>query len=521
VNAGTETWFREHPDGHRVELVCRWNQEAAATFGLPRAAIAPGERAIVHFSLQAPSVAGRHRLSFDLVKQNVSLFSDQGSPAFELVIEILSEPATLNAELYEFASRVSPWYYQPTRGIDRGEEDTNAQFPLFVSRARGCYLWDLAGRKYVDYVMGWGSALLGYAPDRVQKAVANQLNSAPVVPFPHPLELEVARLLTEDVPSAEMVVFGRHGSDACTLAARLARSFTGRKTILFSGYHGWQDWWMEQLGFRASGIPDRNPPIIHRFRANDQSDFRRLLDVHRRDLAGVMLEPAGAVETVQGPSPDCDPSFLRAIADKTRQAGAVLIFDEIMTGFRYPGGSVQAATGIIPDLTCLGKALGGGLGLSALVGCTQIMQRAMSSTAYGPTFRGEVYPFAAAKAALEIYRSEPVASHVHDFGLRLQQAITNLLEHHVLAAHCFGPPFRFAVAFREPDPERLALKRTFYQQELLRAGVVTYNGFMLPSYAHDEEAFAWTVEAVDAALANLVAADRADALHQRLAIPLF
>jgi glutamate-1-semialdehyde 2,1-aminomutase len=518
-NSGSETWQLHHPAGHRVDLFVRWDQAAAATFLLPRAEVHPGERVTLRFALRAPASTGKHHLEVNLVKQNVAFFSECGSPALRRSIEVTTGTPTANSELYDFAARVNPWYYQPTRGVD-GTTGGEPAFPLFVARASGHHIWDLMGRQYIDYVMGWGCALLGYAPIAVQRAIAAELDSAAVLPFPHPREMEVARMLTEDIPCAEMVIFGKNGSDVCTVAARLARVFTGRRTLLFCGYHGWQDWWIEQLGFAATGVPEHPKRLIHRFRFNDLADFRRLFEEHRADLAGVMLEPSGPVEGGQGPSLDADASFLATVRDHTREAGALLIYDEIMTGFRYPGGSVQAATGVVPDLACLGKALGGGLSLSALVGRARIMERSMGSTAYGPTFKGEVYPFAAARAAMEIYRREPVAEHVWRFGKRLQEGMIALAMDHGIAATMVGPPFRTALAFTEPDAELLRFKRTLYQQELLRAGINTYNGFMLPSYTHDDSALETTLAAVDRALGILAAAERANDFARYIEIPL-
>ncbi len=520
-NTGTEVWLLHHPTGHRVDLFIRWGDTVTGTIMLPRAEVPPGGRVVLHFPLRVPETPGTHELTLDMVQQNVATFSERGSPPLRLPIEIPAVAPTATRELYDFANRVSPWYYQPTRGIDgAGDGDTAPAFPLFVSRAVGPHFWDVEGRQYLDYVMGWGCALLGYAPPEVQQAIAAELGSAAVVPFPHPHELEVARMLTEDIPCAEMVIFGKHGSDACTVAARLSRSFTGRNTILFCGYHGWQDWWMQQLGFAATGIPDHARPILHRFRYNDLEGFKRLFEEHRADLAGVMLEAAGVVEGPQGPSHDADAGFLQAIADLTHEAGALLTYDEIMTGFRYPGGSVQAATGVVPDMACFGKALGGGLSLSALVGRRRILERCMGTTAYGPTFKGEVYPFAAARAAINIYRREPVAEQVWRYGQRLQQGMLALAGDHRVAAAITGPPFRTALAFTEPDHERLTLKRTLWQQELLRGGVHTYNGFFLPSYAHGDAEYEATMTVVDRALAQVAAAGRADDFHRRIEIPL-
>jgi glutamate-1-semialdehyde aminotransferase len=516
-NTGTKTWCRHHPEGHSVDLVVFCDDEVWATHHLPVPEVGPGQRVTIHFALRAPTHAGRHALKLDLVEQGVALFEHRGVRPLALPLDTEATPPAASVDLSEEAARISPWHYQPTRGIQRSTDGIS--YPLFVSRAAGCRLWDPEGRSYLDYVMGWGSALLGYNEPRVRQAIQDVMDCAPVVPFPHPLEIEVSRMLVDDVPCAEMVVFGKNGSDVCTLAARAARLFTGRMTMLFSGYHGWGDWWVEHAGFAASGVPDRAVPLIHRFRFNDLADFTRLFERHRADLAGVMLEPSGPGERPGQVSDDGEPRVLQAIAAMTREAGALLIYDEIMTGFRYPGGSVQKATGVVPDLACLGKALANGMPLSALVGRAHVLQRVMERTHYGPTYRGEVYSLAAARAALEIYRREPVAEHVWGHGEQLRAAVDGVCAELGLAARVIGPPFRSGLVFAEADARRLALKRTLYQQELLKAGLVTYDGLMLPSYAHDTASLAEMVEAVRHALGVLARAEREDALERYLEIP--
>jgi glutamate-1-semialdehyde aminotransferase len=305
----------------------------------------------------------------------------------------------------------------------------------------------------------------------------------------------------------------------CTLAARVARRFTGRTTILFSGYHGWGDWWVEQAGFAATGVPSRATPLIHPFRFNDLADFTRLFERHRADLAAVMLEPAGPAEAVGRVHDDGDPRVLAAIAAMTREAGALLVYDEIMTGFRYPGGSAQRATGVVPDLACLGKALANGMPLSALVGRAGVLQRVMAHTHYGPTYRGEVYSLAAARAALEIYRREPVAAHVWRHGESLRDAVHAACAELGIDARMAGPPFRQGLVFTDADPRRLVLKRTLYQQELLRAGLVSYDGLMLPSYAHDADALAAARAAVARALGVVARAEGEGQLDRYVEIP--
>jgi glutamate-1-semialdehyde aminotransferase len=376
------------------------------------------------------------------------------------------------------------------------------------------------GREYVDYVMGWGCSLLGYAEPRVQAAVRDALSSAPLTTLTHPFEIDVAEALCAAIPSAQMVAFGKHGSDACTLAARLARSYTGRRVILYSGYHGWQDFWAEQAGFARSGIPERPQPLIHGFRFNDETSFRALYDRHRADLAAVMLEPSGAAPEPFAAPLDAEPRFLGMLAEAARDAGALLVFDEVLTGFRSRGGSVQRSTGVVPDLTCLGKALAAGYPLSAVVGRADVMQAAMGRTHYGPTFRGEVYSLAAARAALGIYATEPVAERVLAHGELLRLAIDGACARAGVQAFCAGPAFRMVVHFRDEGPLRQRLLRALFHQEMLKAGVLTYTGFVLPCDGHDAAALEVVASGAERAFAVIGDALRRGQLEAALEIPL-
>jgi glutamate-1-semialdehyde 2,1-aminomutase len=174
----------------------------------------------------------------------------------------------------------------------------------------------------------------------------------------------------------------------------------------------------------------------------------------------------------------------------------------------------------VPDLACLGKAIGSGMPLAALVGRTHIFEQCMERTHYGPTFKGELYSFAAAKAAIQIYRSEPVAETIWDYGTRLKNEINSLCTRNKLNATCKGPPFRMALIFHEADPDRLRLKWTFYIQELLKRGITTYNGIMLPSYAHDDLIMEKTLEAMGETLERVAYAEKQDKFERYLEIPI-
>jgi len=481
-----------------VDLLIEIDDRIVSTVHLPVPRVRTGETVTVYFTVPLPQEPGTHILKLSLIRQNDSFFAEHGVIPFIFEITTLQEASTLSAEYFEKAMQMNSWFYMPSHGVVRNS--SGSSFPVFARKAKGCTLWDVEGNSYIDYTMGWGCNLLGYSEERVNKSVISALEDSAILPLPHPLLIEVSEMLCENFPSAELTAFGKNGSDVCSLAARLARLATGHRKILVCGYHGFQDWFAELAGFAQTGVPDRAESLIYRFRFNDLDSFRTLLQCHGQDLAAVMLEPSGPGEDAQGPSKEADAEFLRTVADETRRLGAVLIFDEIITGFRYQEGSAQKHTNVIPDLTCLGKALGNGMPIAALVGRRDIMTTYMHRTFYGPTFKDEILSLAAAKTCLGIYRTEPVSQQILDFGDRMIRDANAICQSLDLPAVMAGPAFRFAFHFQEQDAYRLLQLRTLYQQELMKRGVLTYNGTMLPSYAHGEQAFQQTMEALQGAL---------------------
>jgi glutamate-1-semialdehyde aminotransferase/predicted aldo/keto reductase-like oxidoreductase len=516
-NRGTTAWQRSPSTGRPIDVALYIDESLAASVKLPVKEVRPRERVVLHVVFCSPSACGTHELKVDLVEQNVASFAQRGVTPLVVGFETFESPPTVTSRLTERALEANYFFSAPSQMASGGRDGRT--YPVFARSARGCRITDVEGREYVDYVMGWGCALLGHAHPRIQNAVRQALEGGGVLSLPHHLEMEVTDALCAAVPCAEMVLFGKNGSDVCTAAARLARVCTGRHKLLVCGYHGWQDWHVERWGFAASGVPDRPAPLVVPFAFNDLDGFLRLIQEHKGQVAGVMLEPAAPVEGLNGPVRDADPSFLRRVAEVTRQEGALLILDEIITGFRYPGGSVQKATGVVPDLTCLGKALSAGMPLSALVGRRHLFHAGAERIYFGPTFKGEVYSFAAAREALALYGEQDVPAHVWGFGERLRRGINERCRAAGVAAAVVGPPFRMVVSFEERDPTRVGLMRTLLQQGLLKAGVLTYRGFMLPSLAHDELALEQTLRAYEFALGLLGRALREDRIVERLEIP--
>jgi len=476
-----------------------------------------GDRVTLHWVFRTTKEPGRHTFKLDLVEQDVTTFEQQGEHPLEVSFEIVEPSVSENSRLRDqvLVNHARGWL--PCDGVSWSR--TGRRYPQFALEARGCRITDVEGQRYVDYLMGWGTALLGYAHERVQAAVARALSSGATPTLTHRLMPEVAERLCAMFPGAEAATFGKNGSDVCTAAVRLARVHTGRPFILHCGYHGWQDWYAERYGFAATGIPLRGELLLASFEPNNLEQVARLLDVHRGQVAAVMLEPAGAIEGSSGPIQDADPVFLKEMAALARREGALVIFDEIMTGFRYLGGSVQHATGVVPDLTCLGKALTGGMPLSALIGRREIFDASIGKIFFEPTFKGEAYSFAAAREALSIYQEQDIPARIWGFGNQLREMINRTCDRFCIPAEVIGPPFRMLLAFAEKDGRRRTLMRTLVQQELIQGGVLTTQNLFLPSAAHDGEALEVTRRAFEHALEVLAEAMKNDRFASYLEIP--
>ena len=228
---------------------------------------------------------------------------------------------------------------------------------------------------------------------------------------------------------------------------------------------------------------DADSESLFHYRLNDLAAFQELVGKHSGEIAAIMIEPAAQAGNLDDPVQDANRDFLKAMAQACRDENAVLIFDEVVTGFRYPQGSVQKATGIVPDLACFGKALSAGMPLSALVGRRHIMQKSMEA-AYFPTFRGEVYSLAAAAAALRLYQTRDIPGQIEAFGRSLMDSLNNVSRGAGMEGEMTGLPFRMLYRFTDADIRLRSFKRTLFQQELLKGGILTFQGFMLPSIAH-------------------------------------
>jgi glutamate-1-semialdehyde 2,1-aminomutase len=253
--------------------------------------------------------------------------------------------------------------------------------PIFIDHAQGPYLFDVDGHRYLDYIQSWGPMILGHTHPRVQQALVEAGTRGFSYGAPTAAESELARLVIESVPSIEMVRFVNSGTEATMSALRLARAFTGRsKIIKFTGcYHGHADMLLVQAGSGVAtlGLPDSPGVPAEATRQtllasyNNAPEVAALFEAYPEEIAAVIVEPVAANMGLVLPQP----GFLESLRNLTHEHGALLIFDEVITGFRVALGGMQERTGILPDLTCLGKIIGGGLPVGAYGGRRDIMQQ--------------------------------------------------------------------------------------------------------------------------------------------------
>ena len=388
--------------------------------------------------------------------------------------------------------------------------------PIFLASGKGCRVWDVDGNEYIDYVQGLLPNLLGYANDEVNSAVARQLALGHSFSLPHPLEVELAERLIRLIPCAEMVRFGKNGSDATSGAIRAARAFTGRDHIACCGYHGWQDWYIGSTT-RNAGVPEAVRALTHPFPYNDLPGLETVLEEHRGGFAAVIMEPVNFTEPGAG--------YLAGVKELANKHGALLIFDEICSGFHFGLGGAQKRYNIIPDLACFGKALANGFPISCIVGRADVMKK-FEEIFFSFTFGGEVASIAAALKVLDILEHTDALARMESHGRALKDGFNALAKLAGLQQQlsCIGHSTWSLIRFRDVHGKDSLLLRSLFSQEVAKRGVlslVTHN----MSAAHDDIAVQQTLEVYAAVMKTLAAwlqdADPERFLQGKMIQPVF
>ncbi|MBN1485225.1 MAG: aminotransferase class III-fold pyridoxal phosphate-dependent enzyme [Chloroflexia bacterium] len=398
--------------------------------------------------------------------------------------------------LYARASGLIPAYSQtlakgPTQYV-RGVA------PKYLRRGQGAHVWDVDGNEYIDYNMGIGPLSLGYAYERVDRAIREQLADGITYSLVHPLEVELAELVREIVPNAEMVRYSKTGAEVTSAAVRAARAYTGRDKVLCCGYHGWHDWYIGLTG-RNIGVPQAIKDLVQAFPYNDIEALRQLLD---EDTACVIMEPM----IFELPRDD----FLSQVRQACHENGSLFILDEMWTGFRLAVGGAQEYFGIEADLACFSKAIANGMPISVLTGRTEIMELFDQQIFFFSTFGGEALSLAAAVATIHELVEKDVPAHLARQGQKLLDGYKQIVRELGLEGHtdCQGHPCRTIVTFTDKAGDPLLLK-SLLQQELIRRGIL-WSGFHNMCFSHSDEDVDYTLRAYRDALPMLKAAIEAD-----------
>lgn len=378
--------------------------------------------------------------------------------------------------------------------------------PVYLQRGDGSHVWDVDGNEYIDFMSALGPICLGYSYPRTNDAIRSQLEHGTTFSLMHPLEVEVAELLTEVIPCAEMVRFGKNGSDVTSAAVRIARAYTGREHLAQWGYHGWHDWYAVTTS-RNQGIPQRLAELVHPFIYNDLGSLETIFQQYPEEIAAVIMEPVGTMPPQS--------NFLQEVKNLCKRYGALLIFDEVITGFRWALGGGQEYFQVVPDLACFGKSIANGMPLAAVVGSREVMST-LEEVFFSLTFGGECLSLASAMATISEIRDKGVIEYTWWQGRVLQEGLNKLSQEHGLSDNvkCVGYPVRSVVQFEAENSTSLLLK-TLFQQEVIKRGVL-FAGYHNISFSHSDADIQQTLVAYEHALQYIQSAMRKGPLEDAL-----
>jgi glutamate-1-semialdehyde 2,1-aminomutase len=382
----------------------------------------------------------------------------------------------------------------------KGDDQYPVVAPPFIARGLGCHVWDLDGNEFIEYGMGLRAVSLGHAYPRVIEAARRAMAEGTNFVRPSPLEVACAEAFLACVSTQEMVKFAKNGSDATTAAVKLARAHTGRDLVAICGDHPFfstDDWFIGTTAMSA-GIPEAIRALTLKFRYNDSASLERLFQEFPGRIACVFLE----AETAVAPQP----GFLAEVRRLCDAHGALMILDEMITGFRWNLGGAQRVHGVVPDLSTFGKAVANGFALGVLAGRREVMERGgirhfhervfLLSTTHG----AETHALAAGIATMQIHREEPVIETLHRQGERLREGVNQAIRRHGVEGfvEVLGRACNLVFATRGPDRQPSQPFRTLFLQELIRRGILAPS-FVI-SYSHSNDDVDRTIEAADGAL---------------------
>jgi glutamate-1-semialdehyde-2,1-aminomutase len=359
-------------------------------------------------------------------------------------------------------------------------------YPKFVKSGKGAYLYGLDGKKYLDYMCALGPIILGYNHKSINKAIKKQLKNGIIFSWPTLLEQELAQLISDIVPCAEQVRFCKNGTDADLAAVRIARSYTGKEKILkpTGGYHGWGDW--HAITMRPYGVPSCLKELIDEFEFNNLDSLEELLK--KGDVAAVILEPQALTTPL--------PGYLQGVRGLCTKYEVILIFDEVVTGFRWSLGGAQEYFGVTPDLCCMGKAVANGMPLGIITGKKEYMNE-LNHVFFSMTFGGETLSLAAAIATIKELQTKDY-NHIWELGDMLDKGIKNAAKKYNLDVIFAGDAPRHNLSFNPKTYDNPNQLKALFYQEMVKQGILFPNVIYI-QFSHTKKDIQKTINAADKA----------------------
>jgi len=359
------------------------------------------------------------------------------------------------------------------------------QFPVYIEKAKGSHIFDVDGNEFIDYLCGLGPVVLGYKYDSVDTAIKEQLENGITFSLPHILEIETSELLCKIIPSAEMVKFSKTGSGAATGAVRAARAITKKNKIAYCGTGGvWHDWYASIIS-KNQGVPSFNKDLIIPFDYNDIDGLKTIFENNQDEIACVFMEPTLYEQPIN--------SFLQQVRKIANENNSVLIFDEIVTAFRFSNGGAQDYFGVKPDLTVLGKGMANGMPLSAVVGKTEFM-KIFDDIFFSTTYAGETLSLAASKATINEFIDKPVVSKMWDNGKKLSVGFNKIAKENSIDLELSGYHVRMKLTSKEMNESTSLLVRSLFVQEMVKNGIFMHPTIGFTNFSHENEDIDKTIQ---------------------------
>lgn len=401
---------------------------------------------------------------------------------------------TKSRELFEEAIKLVPG---GVLGARKPSDFIEGEYPIFLESGQGSRLTDVDGNEYIDFLCGYGPIILGYREKEVDEAVIRQITDKGFCfTLTQRYQNQLAKKLSEIVPCSEMSIFLKTGSDATTASIRIARAYTNRIKVMRCGYHGWHDWCVEMKG----GVPEKFYEDVYEFRYNNLAQIEDLMARYGDQTAAIMMTPFGHPNHQKMAEPQ--PGFLEGVRELANRYGAVLVFDEVRTGFRLAMGGAQELYGVNPDLVVLGKGMANGYAISVVTGKAEVMMAAAQKLFISSTFFPNSDGFIAALKTIEILERDNVLANIWEKGGRLTKKIRDIIDKYDVGAELTGVAPMFYITFKKDETDTHRAKRDDFYTQLIRRGIFLHphhHGYI--SYRHTEEDLDTTAKAIDEAMA--------------------